>query len=111
MSPGIHNHRSRREARPGMTPGFVVQPQPPCDSTTLRQASDSFALFSRRHAFICGGLPTCSAQNLPASERQAICSGGLGPDCAEAGRKAVAARNTSDSVADARWFGMVMVRL
>src|SRR5437762_5098885 len=57
---------------------------PPCDSTTLRQPSDSFALFSRRQAFICGGLPICSAQNFPASERQAICSCGLGPDCAEA---------------------------
>ena len=57
---------------------------PPRDSTTLRQESESFDLFSRRQAFICGGLPICSAQNFPASERQAICSSRLGPDCAEA---------------------------
>ena len=47
---------------------------PPRDSTTLRQSSDSFALFSRRQAFICGGLPICSEQSFPASERHAICS-------------------------------------
>src|SRR4051794_27923518 len=57
---------------------------PPRDSTTLRQGSESFVLLSRRQAFICGGLPMCSAQNFPASERQAICSCGLGPDCAGA---------------------------
>src|SRR3954452_18534489 len=56
---------------------------PPCDSTTLRQPSDRFGLFARRQAFICGGLPICSAQNFPASERQAICSCGVGPDCAK----------------------------
>jgi hypothetical protein len=57
---------------------------PPRDSTTLRQGSESFALFARRQAFICGGLPIFSAQNFPASDRQAICSSRLGPDCAEA---------------------------
>src|SRR5690349_12962030 len=60
--------------------------QPPRDSTTLRQGSESFALFSRRQAFLCGGLPIWSAQNLLASPRQAICSCGEGPDCADAGR-------------------------
>src|SRR5207247_10814137 len=69
---------------------------PPCDSTTLRQASDSLALFSRRQAFICGGLPTCSAQNFPASLRQAICSCGVGPDCAVADAQP-AIRTTSET--------------
>src|SRR5436190_13060569 len=68
---------------------------PPCDSTTLRQPSESFVLFSRRQAFICGGLPICSAQNLPASLRQAICSCGVGPDCADVGRMAVASSSTA----------------
>src|SRR2546421_6352092 len=84
---------------------------PPWDSTTLRQGSESFALFSRKQAFICGGLPTCSAQNFPASERQAICSCGVGPDCADAGRKALAVRITKESVADVRWFEIFMDRL
>ena len=52
----------------------IAAAYPPRDSTTLRQPSDRFALFAFRQAFICGGLPTCSAQNFPASERQAICS-------------------------------------
>jgi hypothetical protein len=35
-----------------------------------------------QQAFICGGLPMCSAQNFPVWERQAICSSRLGPDSA-----------------------------
>src|SRR5262245_23803709 len=83
--------------------------QPPCACTTLRQPSDSFSLLARRHAFICGGLPTCSAQNFPASPRQAICSCGVGPDCADAGRKAVAVRMTKESVADVRCAEIFMI--
>src|SRR4029079_5381392 len=64
---------------------------PPRDSTILRQGSDRFALFAFRQAFICGGLPTCSAQNFPASERQAICSWGVGADCAWASEAAARA--------------------
>src|SRR3954470_16366577 len=70
---------------------------PPWDSTTLRQPSESFALFSRRQAFIWGGLPICSAQNLPASEREAICFCGLGPDWADTG--ALAANSSSSETA------------
>src|SRR3954447_18110354 len=72
---------------------------PPCDSTTLRQPSDSFSLFARRQAFICGGLPMCSAQNFPASERQVICSWGVGPDCACASEPAVSDRISAAAAA------------
>jgi hypothetical protein len=69
-------------------------PHPPWASTTLRQGSESFGLFSRRHAFICGGLPINSAQKVPASERQAIFSCAVGPDCAIADElKAISRRS------------------
>jgi hypothetical protein len=63
---------------------------PPRASTTLRQGSDSFVLFSRRQAFISGGLPICVAQSRLASERQASCSWRLGPDCDSADDAAAA---------------------
>src|SRR4051794_29592873 len=84
----------------GAEPGDAVRfAQPPRLSTTLRQGSDSFALLARRQAFISGGLPICSAQSFPASERQAICSSRLGPDWADA-KAQPASSSTSETRTD-----------
>ena len=65
-------------ATPARFVPWMATTHPPCDSTTLRQPSVTLDLFSRRQAFICGGLPMCSAQNLLASLWQVICSCGVG---------------------------------
>jgi len=51
----------------------------------LRQETESCALLLRRHACICGGLPTNCERNDSASLRQAIFSCMLGATCAMAG--------------------------
>ena len=85
--------RAGRDATDQIVRSGLIDPQSGrCKSHQLTAArfhhlaagSESFDLLSRRQAFICGGLPICSAQNFPASERQAICSSRLGPDWAEA---------------------------
>jgi hypothetical protein len=91
--------RRKRAASMAASAKRRIRAHPPRASTTLRQETESFALFSRRHAFICGGLPICSAQNAVASERQAICSSRVGPDCAVADEPAAISR-TSETYTD-----------
>src|SRR5438552_10079213 len=81
--------------------------QPPCASTTLRQGTESCALFSRRQAFISAGLPMCSAHSASASLRQAIFACGVGPDCAEAADMPAITR-ASEIASDFTFVDLVM---